>query len=66
MFKFLPALILVIVIPIIFFSPVFKLKNIQVNDESNCLDSSKIESQQNIIGQNLIFLDSRKILDYQV
>lgn len=61
MFKFLPVLLLACLIPIFIYSPLFRLNNIQVNDENNCLSANSIENQQKIMGKNLIFLNTAKL-----
>lgn len=61
MSKILPVLIIVLLVSLILFSPLFKINKVNVKDENNCLTSKSEDKGLNILGNNIISLNTKAL-----
>ncbi len=60
--KILPAVIFVLITSFVYFSPFLKINNVKFKDENNCLTSQSTDKDLNIIGNNIITLNSNALV----
>ena len=61
--KFLPILFIVLVVSILIYAQIFKIKKINFKDDNNCINSQVLNKELGINGKNLIVFNTNSLIN---